>query len=923
MNAANTLPDPEPAAAHETSETTEWHNLWWCVRNVPGDLFRYLYFMRFSLLLWLFMPLLALLDINPGIASITRGILTPSDWLQWIFTGFTVVLPGWFALLAARIVCAYGPERFGTPVPPCFIVYDKMESYVFFGAQLPGLVLLYRIAFNVVHEGEGQRSAVIASLFCGALLALAFWQVVAILYYWTYDPKNMDRARAFLVPKWLWLPLDEIKQLPPSALLKMLHGLLDVLCLLGPGYQRDCKLRPGHMVATLALMCALILYLIMLPVSAPVVLPHASFWIGIVSAILATTVLLLLLVPAIRDFRKHRVSFKVRFLPLVVSFLLFGVFVLGALHLRAPRAIPVIAYVAILLIVIFWTMAGIAFFADHYRIPVLTLAVSAVLLLNIYPAEHVFPARPLQPAEMSRDLPDPADYVRRLAYDDAGNPQPMIIITATGGGIHAAAWTATVLTELEKAFGERKFHQHILLISSVSGGSVAAMAFLREYFADHPFDADGRSLRRVQKASQCSSLQAVAWGLAYPDALRAVFPWVYNWFPSLDRFDRGWALERAFERNLHDGACFYDVVDLQAAVPDPSSLGLNALAMLPWTLPAGVDQSDPRRNFPAFTFNTTVVETGDRFLLSNYSAFVESRGREQILPAASFLGVYGREALVHPPIPNRAGYADISLTTAARLSASFTYVSPATRLPFEMSQGKGENAYHFVDGGYYDNDGTNSVIEFLKSAKDALPKNGKVLPVLLIEIRNSDDIDNSDTPDSYAHQGNLSWRRYRPGDVHEPGSPQGGKWIAPREAPGRWGPVAELLAPPKAAIHAGFSSTTRRNRRELDLLESALESKLSIDHLVFDYQQKIVYKKDHPEQSANPQIDTGESEVDQPLSWHLTKRQQIWINGDDGNPKSGALDRNELRSDRQKIGDAIEWFDSQKARTGPIIPQGR
>lgn len=915
MNDASTLPDAEPVAAHETPETREWHNFWWCIRNVPGDICRYLYFMRFSLLLWLLMPLLALLDINPGIASITRGILTPSDWLQWIFTGFTVVLPGWFALLAARIVCAYGPERFGTPVPPCFIVYDKMEGLVFFGAQLPGLVLLYRIAFNVVHEGEGKRPVVVASLFCGALLALAFWQVVAILYYWTYDPGNMDRARAFLVPKWLWLPLDEIKQLPPSTLLKLLHGLLDVLCVLGPGYQRDGKLRPGHMVATLTLLWAVILYLIMMPVSAPVVLPRASLWIGIFSTILAMAVLLFLLVPAIRDFRKRQAGFKVRFLPVVVSFILFGGFVLGALHLRATRAIPVIGYVAMLLILCFWTMAGIAFFADHYRIPVLTIAVSAVLLLNIYPAEHVFPARPLQPAETSRNLPDPADYVRRLAYDGAGNPQPMIVITATGGGIHAAAWTATVLAELEKAFGPRKFHQHVLLISSVSGGSVAAMAFLREYFADRPFDADGRSLRRVQEASQCSSLQAVAWGLAYPDALRAAFPWVYNLFPSLGRFDRGWALEEALERNLHDGACFRDKVDLQAAVPDPSSLGLNTLAMLPSTLPADVGQSDPRRNFPAFTFNTTVVETGDRFLLSDYSVFSESVGREQILPAASFLGVYGREALVHPPIPNRGGYGDISLTTAARLSASFTYVSPPARLPFDMSQGEGENAYHFVDGGYYDNDGTNSVIEFLRSSSIAFPKNGKVLPVLLIEIRNSDDIDDTDTPDSYAHQGSLTWRS-------ESGSTEAGQWTAPRRAPGRWGPVAELMAPPEAAIHAGFSSTTRRNRRELDLLERAFESQLSIDHLVLDYQQKIVYKKHDQENSADPKIDTGESEVDQPLSWHLTKRQQIWINGDDGNSKSGALDRNGLRSDRQKIGDAIEWFDSQEAKTALITSPG-
>ena len=906
--------DPSPAGCTpETTETPEWHNLWWCIRNVPGDVCRYLYFMRFSLLLWLFLPTLALLDISPGVASITRGILTPYSPVQWILTGFTVVLPGWFALLAARIVCSYGPERYASPVPPCFIVYDKMETLVFFGAQLPGLVLLYRIYFNIVHEGEGNRALAIASLFCGALLALAFWHIIAILYYWTYDPANMDRARAFLVPKWLWLPLDEIKQLPPSGLLKLLHRILAILCFMGPGYHRERQLRPGHIVATLTLLCAVILYILVMPISAPITLPLAARCVGIFSALLGLSVLFFLLLPAIREFRNPKQSFKVRFLPVVVSFVILFVFVLGSLNLRAPRAFPVIAYVAILLIVVFWTMAGIAFFADHYRIPVLTLAVTAILLMNIFPAEHVFPAQPLKAADVAIPLPTPKEYVQRLAYDNAGNPQPVIIVTATGGGIHAAAWTATVLGELEKTFGP-KFHQHILLISSVSGGSVAAMAFLREYFADHPFDQDGHFQRRVLQSSACSSLQAVAWGLVYPDALRAIFPWFYNLYPSLDRFDRGWALEVALERNLSDPACFHDNSDLQAKFPNPSTLRLNQLAMLPRTLPANLDPNDPRRNFPAFTFNTTAVETGDRLLLSNYSAFSERVGREQILPAASFLGVYGREALIHPPVQDRGGFADISLATAARLSASFTYVSPPARLPFEMSQGKAKNSFHFVDGGYYDNDGTNSVIEFLRSAKEALPNN-RALPVLLIEIRNSDDIDDTDSPDSYANQANLVFQPYAPGEPHQPGSPKDGSWKAPRKSPGRWGPVAELLAPPEAAIHAGFNSTTRRNRRELDLLECAFDSQLAIDHLVFDYQQQIAYQKGHEPHTRNPQIDTGESELDRPLSWHLTKRQQLWISGNAGQPIVAALDRNTTLSDRQKMKEALDWFNHPQPTT--------
>ena len=97
-----------PTMVFTTSKTPEWHSLWWCIRNVPGDVRRYLYFMHFSLSLWLILPTLALLDFNPGVASITRGTHTLYSPVQWVLTSFTVVLAGWFALLAACIVCSYG-----------------------------------------------------------------------------------------------------------------------------------------------------------------------------------------------------------------------------------------------------------------------------------------------------------------------------------------------------------------------------------------------------------------------------------------------------------------------------------------------------------------------------------------------------------------------------------------------------------------------------------------------------------------------------------------------------------------------------------------------------------------------------------------------------------------------------------------------
>jgi hypothetical protein len=140
------------------------------------------------------------------------------------------------------------------------------------------------------------------------------------------------------------------------------------------------------------------------------------------------------------------------------------------------------------------------------------------------------------------------------------------------------------------------------------------------------------------------------------------------------------------------------------------------------------------------------------------------------------------------------------------------------------------------------NDGTNSVIEFLRSAKDALPRD-RVLPVLLVEIRNSDDIDDTQVPTPTLTRPTLFFS-----PTHQ----------ANRTNPD---PRKTVSTPPPA------------NHRELDLSGCAFDSQLSIDHLVFDYQQQIAYQKGHEQHTPNPQIDTGERELDQPLSWHLTKRE--------------------------------------------------
>jgi hypothetical protein len=193
------------------------------------------------------------------------------------------------------------------------------------------------------------------------------------------------------------------------------------------------------------------------------------------------------------------------------------------------------------------------------------------------------------------------------------------------------------------------------------------MYFLNQYH-DGQLPAD---LESVMRQAEASSLDDVAWGASYPDLVRTVFP--------VFRVDRGQALEWAWTR---DGG----VAARLAQWRDDVYAGSR----------------------PAVIFNTTVVDTGERLLVG--SARV---GWDQTLGLRNFEDLY----------PST----DVQVVTAARLSASFTYVSPAARADLAGPQ------YHLVDGGYYDNYGMTTLLQWLEQAledADPLPRR-----VLIVQIR--------------------------------------------------------------------------------------------------------------------------------------------------------------------------------------------
>jgi hypothetical protein len=379
-----------------------------------------------------------------------------------------------------------------------------------------------------------------------------------------------------------------------------------------------------------------------------------------------------------------------------------------------------------------WVCFGsvIVFWTGRLRLPLVGLLIAWAMLCSLWNDNHRVRTVPIEPALVAPPASNKPPLQEAFAawheavqkaYPPGASassqaPRPVFIVATEGGGIRAAYWTAIVLAALQdRSLDQRKawteahpgqpeppdFASHLFAVSGVSGGSLGAVVFnaLLAENVGYPMEAKAHDILRQDFLSPTLA------AMFFPDLVQRFLPM------PIAAADRGAALEKAWE---------YGWEQTISGTGRVNRLG-QPFRKLWKDWPGEIP-------LPALFLNGTRVESGKRIITSNVAINPDSR--------ADFADAEDAEVKL-----GNDGSRDIPLSTAAHMSARFTYVSPAGLLP---------DGGHVVDGGYFENSAAATALEVLYEVESAIQSehSGEAVVPVLIEIRNGP---TKEKPDTGAH----------------------------------------------------------------------------------------------------------------------------------------------------------------------------
>ena len=356
----------------------------------------------------------------------------------------------------------------------------------------------------------------------------------------------------------------------------------------------------------------------------------------------------------------------------------------------------------------FFCMSGgfLCMLADRHGVPLLTLL--AVLAASLHMLHLNDNHRVRQyPAMSTHQRPDAAPPDHRPDFDAYAKawlqsrctPQracPVIMVSAEGGGLRSAAWTAMVLTQwttlVDQALPphgtEPMFERYLFAGSGVSGGSLGLATYVSalQVPPQTGLSAQTRSENTLDH-DFLAPVMANAWFIDFTQ----------RWLPGALFNDRGRALTRAWE---------------QAA----EEQGIDALAQ-PFSAMYENDKGDVSTNAPALFFTSTTVGQGWRFVQHPFRPFAHN----------PWTTAYDGSRWLDPRIP---------LSEVVLNSARFTYLSPVGTLQTASDSSPSPASFQLADGGYFENSGAMTLRELIQHVRAIAAAEGQPLHVIVIHISN-------------------------------------------------------------------------------------------------------------------------------------------------------------------------------------------
>jgi hypothetical protein len=404
---------------------------------------------------------------------------------------------------------------------------------------------------------------------------------------------------------------------------------------------------------------------------------------------------------------------RLRFRGAMISGILLVAICVLVLIVFIPVVLPAkLLFVIFAWVVVFYT--GLSLLTPTWRVMTSSVVIIYIILANSYEMEkYRFPGltalydkvdRPTfgeyskliaSGVEHAATLVDPVASLNQWYHRITGVPHceanatgvshpKFVIVASSGGAYRATFWTAAVLDILsvDEAAGRLPgFRESVRLLAGASGGMIASAYFAADDPSDHPWPTsevqanslserithdiktslDDRGfnlshplgwITRNPMASDRDSLSAIARQLVLFDMPRLLWPFRL-------KYDRGQELENQWKT----------LSRTFASLRDEEARGLR----------------------PSLIFSPMLVDTGVPLIISNLDlGSVYPNPTEAV---ELFKWLPGSQDL-------------LKVQTAARMSATFPFISPSVRLPTIPP-------YRVVDAGYYDSFGISVATSFL------------------------------------------------------------------------------------------------------------------------------------------------------------------------------------------------------------------